>query len=98
MRLPVHSVEHQSVEALPSIALDAGDPDALVEALAVPVSAMFNEVWLCGEVSAAALPSRTERLGTAAPATNAVAPHTSTMPSTRTVLRRRLFMISPRSC
>ena len=42
MRLPVHSVEHQSVEALPSIAFDAGEPEASVEAVAVPVSAMSS--------------------------------------------------------
>ena len=97
MRLPVHSVEHQSVEALPSIPFDAGEPEASVEAVAVPVSAMSSEVSPRGDVSAAALPRRTEWLGTAAPAMYAVAPHTSMTPSSRTACRKRLFMISPRS-
>ena len=43
--VPVHWVEHQLVEASPSTAADAGDPDAAEEAEAevVSASAMFRE-------------------------------------------------------
>ena len=42
--LPVHSVEHHCVVASPSMALDAGDPSACVDAVAVPASATLSAV------------------------------------------------------
>jgi hypothetical protein len=62
---PVHWVEHQVVEALPSIALDAGEPAASVEAVAVPSSAMSSEVCdgLCSSAEAVAARLRPAGLG-----------------------------------
>jgi hypothetical protein len=42
--LPVHCVEHHCVDASPSMALDAGEPLASVEAVAVPASATLSAV------------------------------------------------------
>ena len=49
MTEPVHSVEHQGVDALPSIAFEAGEPVTSLEAVAVTpgASAMSSEVC-CG--------------------------------------------------
>lgn len=54
MTLPVHFAEHQGVEALPSIAAEAGDPAASDEAEAVPGRATFSAVRFGGWASARA--------------------------------------------
>ncbi len=63
MSVPVHSVAHQFVEALPSIALLAGAPDAAVDALAVPVGAMSSAVAFGANDAAFALPAGAAALG-----------------------------------
>ena len=55
--VPVHSLAHQFVEALPSTALLAGAPDAAVDALAVPVGAMSSAVAFGASEAADALPA-----------------------------------------
>ena len=53
--VPVHCVEHQFVDALPSIALPAGEPDCSLDAVAMPVKATLsaNPGPGCGSADAA---------------------------------------------
>ena len=68
VRLPVHADVHQSVPASPSIAFEAGLPEAVESALACPDSAQLTTGAPPGPEVAAAAPGRLTSSGVASKA------------------------------